>query len=388
MVLGAGVMQAPLIKKIRKMGHFALVVGSKGDYPGLSFASKAVFQDFNNAEAVVQIAMKEKIDGVWTCGLDMPVRTMSIVSERLGLPGISAAAGEIVNNKKAMKNCFQAGAVRSAKFEIARSLEDGYAIFERFDCPVMFKAPDGQGSDGIIKVASRDLIPYAYDCVKKASQSDYYVIEKYLEGEEFGAQAMVVNGEVKLIMPHGDYIFQGDTGVPIGHYVPCNFSDEIQRDCESELVKCVKAIGLSTCAINADFMLFQGKIYFLEIGARCGATMLAETTSIYYGIDYYEQMIRAALGEPILIPETPLGLPNATLTLMSDRDGIIKMQENHNPENENIIRVHFDYQVGDYVRKFKVGRDRIGHVIVSGKTLGEAKKLLNQTVENIQIVVG
>ena len=39
-------------------------------------------------------------------------------------------------------------------------------------------------------------------------------------GEEFGAQAFVLDGEVQFILPHGDYVFQGDTGVPIGHLPP------------------------------------------------------------------------------------------------------------------------------------------------------------------------
>lgn len=387
MVLGAGVMQAPLIKKSVELGHYTIVVGSRGNYPGLKYADKAIFQDFNDAEAVLQIAQAEKIDGIWTCGIDMPVRTMSIVSELMGLPGISSEAGAIVNDKKAMKESFCNGGVRTARFEIAYTLEDGVRIFKRFNCPVMFKAPDSQGSSGIVKVKSEERIPYAYDAVKKASRSEHYVIEEFLDGEEFGAQALVINGEAKFVMPHGDYVFQGDTGVPIGHFVPCGFSHEIQKDCEFELKKCVKALGLDTCAINADFMLCNGKTYFLEIGARCGATMLAESTSIYYGIDYYEQMIRAAIGEPVTIPAEPQGLPNATMTLYSEKDGTIVLQENNNSGNPDILEVQFDYQIGDTVRNFKLGRDRIGHVIVKGNTLEKAQKTLEEALANTRISV-
>ena len=46
LVLGAGVMQVKLIKKVREMGHEALVLGIKGNYPGLEFASKAIFENF------------------------------------------------------------------------------------------------------------------------------------------------------------------------------------------------------------------------------------------------------------------------------------------------------------------------------------------------------
>lgn len=387
MILGAGVMQAPLIKKARELGYFALVVGSKGNFPGLQYASKAIFQDFCDSEAVVQIAHEEKIDGVWTCGLDLPVRTMSIVSEKLGLPGISAEAGRIVNDKKKMKECFLAGGVRTAKFEIATSRESGYEIFERFGSAVMFKAPDSQGSTGIVKVTSKEQIPYAYKTVKNASRSEHYVIEEFLDGEEFGAQALVVDGKLKFVLPHGDYVFQGDTGVPIGHFVPCSLSQKNIDDCSAELEKCIKAIGLKTCAINADFMLCNDQVYFLEIGARCGATMLAETTSLFFGIDYYEQMINAALGKPVRFPAKPQGSPNITMTLYSDKNGIITEQQNNNPTNEDIVEVHFDYKTGDEVRKFKLGKDRIGHVIVKGKSLELAKKTLHDCMQNVILKV-
>ena len=43
----------------------------------------------------------------------------------------------------------------------------------------------------------------------------------------------------------------------------------------------VKAMQLDNCAINADFILKDNKTYVLELGGRCGATCLAELTSIY-----------------------------------------------------------------------------------------------------------
>ena len=47
---------------------------------------------------------------------------------------------------------------------------------------------------------------------------------------------------------------------------------------------------LDNCAINADFIMKDGKTYVLEIGGRSGATCLAELVSIYYGYDYYEKI--------------------------------------------------------------------------------------------------
>ena len=50
MILGAGVMQAPLIKKAHKLGYFTLLVGNKGSFPGLQYIIK-------NSKAAIKIAV-------------------------------------------------------------------------------------------------------------------------------------------------------------------------------------------------------------------------------------------------------------------------------------------------------------------------------------------
>ena len=56
-----------------------------------------------------------------------------------------------------------------------------------------------------------------------------------------------------------------------------------------------------------------------ELGGRSGATCLAELVSIYYGYDYYEKLILAALGEPVDFPKEH-AVPNASMLLRSETD--------------------------------------------------------------------
>lgn len=385
MILGAGVMQAPLIRKARGMGVRTVVVGSKGNYPGLAFADKAVFQDFMDADAVERIAREEKTDGIFTCGLDMPVPTMATVASRLGLPGISHEAGQLVTDKEKMKAFFLGHGIRSARYQLVGSEAEAETAFREIGGAAMFKAIDGQGSRGIIKVDRLEDVGPAFAYVRGATRRDKFIVEEYLAGTEFGAQAFVLDGKVQFVLPHGDYVFHGDTGVPLGHYVPYEEGTSLAEESRDLLQKFVTASGLGTCAVNADFMLAKGHVHVLEIGARCGATMLAETVSLFYGFDYYEQMIHAALGEPADFSPRPGGMPNATMTLTSDRDGILKRMVDLNPPDSDIVEIHFDRKPGEAVHRFKLGIDRIGHVIVKGKTLAEAQALLKKTMANIRV---
>ena len=261
-----------------------------------------------------------------------------------------------------------------------------YEAAKDLNFPLIFKAVDTSGSRGIIRVNAKEEFEEARNIVKANTRTDYFIIEEFIEGEEFGAQAFVYRGEVKFILPHGDYVFQGDTGVPIGHFAPYRLDDAIIADTKVQLEKAIEAMGLDNCAINADFILKDGKTYVLELGGRSGATCLAELVSIYYGYDYYEKLIQAALGEDVEFPDTQ-AVPNASMLLRSDSDGTIRSIENLNGPDEHIYEIQFDYGVGDQVKKFHVGPNRIGHVITKGGTLEEAVEKLNEALAKIKITV-
>lgn len=387
LVLGAGVMQVKLIKKVREMGHEALVLGIKGNYPGLEFASKAIFENFLDLDKTLEVAKAEKVDAVLTCGIDLPVRTIAYVSEKMGIPGISIFSGEVVTNKSKMQECFSKGGVRTAKHRQVSTVEEAKAAISEIGLPVMFKAVDSGGSKGIIKVNDVSEAENAYEYVMKATRSSYFLVEEFLEGEEFGAQAFINKGKIKFVLPHGDYVFHGNTGVPLGHYVPCSFPQSVIDDCKEQLELCAKAARLDTCAVNIDYMLCKGKVYVLELGARCGATMLAETVSLYYGFDYYEQMIRCHLGEDPDFSRRPNGCASATMTLYSNHDGVITKQENLNPPDERLVEVRFDKKIGDHVNAFRTGIHRLGHIIVKEKTKEAAEQFMKEALAKIKMTV-
>ena len=222
--------------------------------------------------------------------------------------------------------------------------------------------------------------------MKAVTRKNYYIVEEFIIGEEFGAQAFVYGGKLQFVLPHGDYVFMGDTGVPVGHFAPYHLSDEVLQDVYEQTEKAIRAMKLDNCAINADFIMKDGKTYVLEIGGRSGATCLAELVSIYYGYDYYEKIIQAALGEAPEFPQDQ-AVPNASKLLISDRDGVIRSIANHNPQNDNIYEIMFDYRVGEAVKKFRVGPHRIGHVVTKGNTLEEATAALEEALKNIEIRV-
>lgn len=387
MILGAGIYQVPLIKTAKRLGIYTIVVSIPGNYPGFALADKIYYENTTDYEKILEIAKEEKIDGIVTAGTDVAVITIGKVCDELNLSGLSFEAAKIAANKLLMKTKYEEYGVRTAKFrEIPFADPDLVNRTSALSFPLIFKSVDSSGSRGIMRVDSVEEFDAAFENVKANTRSDYFIVEEFIEGEEFGAQAFVYNGEVVFILPHGDYVFHGDTGVPIGHFAPYDLDEAVVEDTKKQLTAAIQAMGLNNCAINADFIMKDNQTYVLEIGGRSGATCLAELTSIYYGFDYYEKIILTALGEDVSF-ESTLAVPNASMLLMSDKDGVIVEQKNHNEEDPSIVEIQFDYKAGDAVHKFHVGPHRIGHVITKGETLDEAVKTLHTVLDNIQIDV-
>ncbi len=387
MIMGAGIYQVPLIRKAKEMGIHTIAVSIPGKYPGFEIADEILYLNTVDYEAVLAAAREKEVDGIVTAGTDVAVITIGRVCDALGLKGLSFEAAKIASDKMLMKECYEKNGVRTARFREVRFDEDAAAAASGLTYPLIVKAVDSSGSRGITRVNAPEDLPSAIETVREVTRKDYFLIEEFIIGEEFGAQAFILDGKVQFVLPHGDYVFMGDTGVPVGHFAPYDLSPEILEDARDQCEKAIHAMGLNNCAVNADFILRDGKTYVLELGGRSGATCLAELVSIYYGFDYYEKIILTAIGESPDFPQE-MAVPNASHLLMADRDGVILSQENTNGPDENILDVQFDYKVGDRVHKFHVGPHRIGHVITKGRTLEEAKETLDRAMEGVHIQVG
>lgn len=387
MILGAGVYQVPLIKKAKELGIYTIVVSIPGDYPGFAVADKVFFEDTTNKEAVLQIARDEKIDGIVTTGTDVAIITIGYICDALGLKGVSCGAAQKSCSKSVMKDVFKAHGIRCAdgiKMSIDSTVDNVERACLSVGYPAVIKAVDSSGSRGITVVNNKDEIAHAVESVKSVTRSNEYLVEEFLSGEEYGADAYILNGEVELVIPHGKYVYYAETGVPVGHYIP--YKQEVYEDTVAQVTKAIKAMGFNNCAVNADIMLCDGKAYILEIGARAGATCIPELVSIYQGYDYYEKMIRAALGERVSFKRNELeSKACAAKLLYSEKSGVVKSIDYS--ECEYLEEIIFDVREGDFVNKFRLGPHRIGHIVASGDTVKEAEDKLERAEDSIRLEI-
>lgn len=385
MVLGGGRYQLPLIRAGREAGCRVVVMGWPGNFPGYKYASQWYNVDIMDADAVIRVAKEEHIDGILGCGSDFILPTIGKVVDALGVPGSSYQSSVVASDKLLMKEAFARHEVRTAAYREVRDEAGAWAAAKEIGYPVVLKIVDGSGSKGVVICQDEKALVAAYQEVQGMTHHPYFVIEEYIDGEEFGAQAYVANGELQFVMLHGDLIYHGESGVPVGHYAPAMTEYEgLQNDAEEQLRRAIRALEIDNCAINADFILHEGQVYVLEIGARAGATCLPELVSECYGMNYYDYLLRGACGLSLPSMRRETLHPALVYTPYVTKSGIVKAC--HVPTMPEVTDCCVYPEVGEEVHAFRTAYDRIGHVVMRGETMEELMKIYKEQIVPFRFV--
>ena len=387
MILGASYSQLPLYEAAERLGIKTIAASTPGDWPGFQAADESTYTDISDPGAVMEAVRKFQADGITTCCLDTGVRAMGYACEKLGLKGLSEKAADISSNKFKMKEAFMAGGVRCARHICIRNREELAEALEKLDFPVVIKAVDLMGSRGIFRCDTSEQAFSFYEKTMEATGKDYCLVEEFIEGEPFGCEAMMSEGRLLYCLPNNIDAFQSYVPTPVGHSVPWKKQDSLGEEAKRQVKLAICAVGLDNCAVNCDLIEKDGKVYVIEITGRAGATCLPETVGLYYGINYYEAIVRLALDmEPEKLFTKPYpGSASLSKILTSDRSGTVKAIRNENAPAEDIIDLSFNIQPGDYVNQYRNGRDRIGQIILAGKELHDCEERLDEILSKINI---
>lgn len=392
LILGAGRGQIGLYNAAREMGVVS-IAGTMPDNnpPCIELADEVCFMNILDPDEVERKTASLQFDGVATCCLDRGLKALGRLCDKRTLPGYSEEVAELCNDKSKMKLRFIENGVNTAPYkQISTDAELLEAIDNIGGYPVIIKATDLAGSQGIYKALNEQEAIDGFNQAMTATRADYVIVEKFLQGREFGAQAFITNGEILFVMPHGDILYQANTAVPVGHYVPYECSDIIRERITTEAEKAIKAIGLNNCAVNIDFIEENGVVYVLELSGRIGANCLPELVSINYGLNYYKMAVAAALGiDPKEIwdarKEGEAGL--SQMIISPEKDGVVEKIQYAGEKEPYIYDMTFFVHPGSTVNKFTNSSHCLAQVVVKGEDLKECETRMKAVVSKIDLEI-
>ena len=389
LVLAAGILQVPVIKKAKEKGYYVIVVDGDSNAIGLQYADKAICANITDEEIMLEIAREQHVDGVIHPCSEVSMNVMGRINDELGLAGITKEQAIRATNKHLMREAFEKGNAPSPKSILTDSAEDAWEhLQDDFSTDGILKPSRNSGSRGIAKVVcdmnKADFVN-AYNIALNESRDKSVLIEQFIEGPEFSIEIIVWNGRVNVLTVTDKKTTGAPHFVELGHNQPSCYSKEDVDTLEAAAIAGVKALGVNNCACHAEAKLMNGKAYLMEIGARLGGDFIStELTHLSTGIDMVAAAIDVALGiEPDLsVKEEPKG---ACIRYFCPKPGrLISVSNIEVLDNPHVYKKEIYVHEGDIIPEVTSSLSRSGHVIVIEKTPQKAIELAERLIREVK----
>lgn len=392
LVLAAGLLQIPVIKKAREMGYFVIAADDDPDAPGMALADKAIVPGgLMNEEKLVAIAKEEQVDGVIHPCSEVAMNVMGRINDELHLSGISREMAIRATSKKLMRDAFEKYGAPSPKSILTKDKEDAWQIFcEQFTTNAILKPSRNSGSRGIAKVEkgiSKESFIGLYRRALDESRDHSVLIEQFIEGPEFSVEVIVWQGEPHVLAVTDKKTTEAPYFVELGHNQPSVFPVEIQQKLKNGAIAGINALGLSNCAAHCELKVQNGEAYLMEIGARMGGDFIStELTHLSSGIDMVAATINVVLGiEPNLTPTEPKH--GVCIRYFTPKPGrLVKIDGAEALKKSYVYDAEIYYKVGDMIPEVKSSLDRSGHVIVVADNVKQAIAYADGIVKELELV--
>lgn len=390
LVLAAGILQVPIIKKAKEMGLFVIAADGNADAIGFQYADKSIHANITDEETMLEIARHEKIDGVIHPCSEVSMTVMGRINDEMRLAGISREQAIRATNKHIMRQAFEMEKASSPKSFLTKNADDAWEQFLRLESDGILKPSRNSGSRGVIKVEknkdSKDSFIEKYKIALKESRDNSVLLEQFIDGPEFSIEIIVWDGEVNVITVTDKKTTGAPYFVELGHNQPSCFSNTEIDELKATATAGVKALGVNNCACHAEAKLHNGTAYLMEIGARLGGDFIStELTHISTGIDMVAAAINCALGiKPDL--ESKKATHAVCIRYFCPKPGTLLRITNTDILNDPRVYLWDIYhKPGDIIPEITSSLSRSGHVIVTENTPEKAIELADKLISEVKI---
>jgi biotin carboxylase len=392
LIIGAGRLQLPAIKKAKEMGLFVVATDYNEKAPGLLLADDRIIMSTRDIDGSARVAKQyhqavRRIHGVLTVGTDASM-TVAAVANALRLPGIRFSNAEAASNKLKMRARLHAEGVPCPDYGECWVLEDALGHFKRMGkVPVVLKPSNNMGARGVSQAIDLDGVKRAFAFAKEASPNGEVIIEEYMTGPELSIDALIYKNTIHICGVADRLITAPPFFVETGHIMPSALEPALLEDAVNVFCRGIRALGLDTGAAKGDIKVTPKGAMVGEIAARLsGGFMSAYTYPYSSGVDLNANAIRIALGG------APCGLKEkfrrtAMEAAIIPRPGVIKSI--HGLEDALAIpgvrHIFMNVDIGDRVTRPRSNVEKAGHIIAVADTREEALKIIAKAQAAIAI---
>lgn len=371
LILGAGQMQVPIIALAKKLGYCTVVADYDPKAPGFKYADVVSTISTIDKEAVLKLAQEEKVDGLLTTS-DYPVRVVSYVGEKLGLPSMTQRVAQVCTNKYEQRQLFKESDVNTPFFIQCNVNSD---LTELTAFPYIVKPVDSSASRGVEEVHNALQLKEAIKAACEQSRTGNAIVESFIGGKEFSVETLTQCGVTHIIQITEKLTRGEEQGyfVEDTHIEPARISEEDADAIRSEVMKATRAVGVDNCPTHTEIKLWDGKPYIIEMACRLGGDYItSDLVPLSTGISMMENLIRLSVGEKI---DTEVKYDKWSCVQFLNEANYYRCKDFIASGNSHIRTS----EVGEYKDTvIKSSLDRLGYVILQADTREEIEDILTK----------
>jgi len=390
--LGGSKFQIPPLKYSKRKGYEVITCDYIPSNPGHKYADKYYNVSTTDYEAVLDVASKEKVDGVVAYASDPAAPTQAYVANKLGLPSNPYESVKVLARKDLFRAFLHKHGFLTPKSMSFYSLEESKEWARDIDYPIIVKPVDSSGSKGVTKINGGENLLEAFNFALQFSREKKVTIEEFFvrDGYQVAGDGFVVDGKLVFRCWANEHFDKKcNPFVPIGESFPSILSEATFHQAQNETERLLKLLGIESGALNFDFHYSSnGDFSFLELGPRNGGNLIPEVIKYSTGIDLVKYTVEAAIGNDCseLKMVEPKGF-YASYMVHSISDGVIESIWYSDEIRENILEESLHCKKGDSVKQFNGSNETLGTMILKFESESEMLKKMDNMEEYINIIV-
>lgn len=373
LILGAGEMQVPLIKKSIAKGYRTIVIDYDSSAPGFIDGVEGhniSSLDFNGA---LRLAKSKSVNGITTSS-DKPVQVVSKLCETLGLKGVSREAAAICGNKYRQRSLLEKAGYPTPRYELHQVIPPANHIT---GWPMIIKPVDSSASRGVKKISSYEELIKEFPTSKQYSDSGEVILEEVIGGKEYSVEAVTASGHTTVIAITEKRIIGSKLGyfVEDCHIVPANIPEQTQLEISRTVESALKVVGVNNTITHTEVKVYDGKIYIIEIGCRLGGDYItSHLVPLATGFDLLNAALDLAMGNEINIIKSA---KNVACVQYLNHENYITCNKYIEAGNGRVE----DFIIKEYHQDpIQSSLQRMGHIILTADTYDDLEfelKILN-----------
>ena len=288
------------VQVANELGYETVAIVREEDDISTVDADSCFAVDGEKVEMLLDIAKKEKIDGVFGAW-DKTVYAAAVIAKELGLPGNSSECVTRFLEKGSFRRLQKEAGVFCPAFletDTVQGLEEKCSEL-RF--PVIVKPDLCSSSFGQTTLYDRQDLVSAFRAAKAYSRDEAVIVEEYIEQDSLcilEADVFVYGDDILWDGIHWSFRFPEAPLRPVIASYPASLDMDQENEFKNAVRNVFSAAGATLGGFNIEgFFTKDGRFFIIEINPRPAGYYSHKEIQLFCGIDFPKLIVTTAVGD-------------------------------------------------------------------------------------------